>query len=149
MKNSICKLIIIAAISSICGGCATKPQIWVLKNSETALMDYVAIVPVKTPEGNNVANLFGENEGRKYQVPMTNAFLNAYIRKLLEGKDNKLSVQEGNFVIRNINGGKLQVGGGFTSNDGENVSVERNGGVYLGDNQRSGGLVTTLLGWIF
>lgn len=143
--------ILMGLISSTLTGCASTntQQIWVLKNTETAIMNYAAIVPIKNPEGKYVANIFGEYGDRKYQFPMDQQFLNAYVKKLLEGDSNKLFVQEGVLVIRNIEGNKLQIGGTFDSNTGE-VSIQSKGGVYLGTPDKpGGGLVTTMLGWIF
>jgi len=131
-------------------GCASQP-IWVLKKSETALMDYAAIVPIKNPDSKIVANLFGTYEDRHYQVPVEQAYLNAYVKKLLEGKGNQLMVQEGVLVIRNTEGAKLRIGGDFITNpaNGE-VAVETNGGVFLpSPEQSSGGLVTHILKSVF
>ena len=143
------KRFIILGLLFLSSGCASK-DIFVLKKTETALMDYAVIAPLSTPNGKYVANIFGEYENRKYQLPVEQAYLNAYVKKLLDGKDNQIMVQEGHLVIRNINGGKLRVGGDFSTNaeTGE-ISIETNGGVFLAPEHKARGLVTSILGWIF
>jgi hypothetical protein len=147
MKLFILTLLVVVLTS----GCAgSKQQIFVLKKTETAIMNYVAIVPMKEPQGRYVANLFGEYEERRYQVPVEQEFLNAYVKKFLSGRGNQLYVQEGVLLIKNSEGGKLRIGGDFTRDEGMGeVSVDSNGGVFLPQSERSGGLVTSILGWIF
>jgi len=145
------RMIILSVLVMLVTGCASKPQVWVLKKSETALMDYAAIVPLKEPQNEVVAKIYGQYEDRRYEVPLEQSYLNAYIKNLLLGKNNQIFVQQGVLVIRNSAGGKIRIGADFfkSAPNGE-VTMESEGGIFVGptDKKRSGGLVTTMLDWI-
>lgn len=142
--------LILSILILLSSGCASN-DIFVLKKTETAIMNYAAIVPLSTPEGKYVANIFGEYENRKYQLPVEQEYLNAYVKKLLSGNGNRLMVINGYLVIRNVEGGKLRVGGDFSTNpDSGEISIETNGGVFISpEDKNKGGMVTSIMRWIF
>jgi len=148
MKRSALLLVVALLVS----GCSSQ-KVWVLKKTETAIMDYAAIVPMRNPDGKTVAKIYGTFEDRRYEVPMEQQFLNAYVKKLLSGHGNQLYVHDGVLVIRNAEGGKIRVGGdGFYDSPDlglSEFSTETRGGVFLGQPEQSKGLITTLFGWIF
>jgi hypothetical protein len=91
--------------------------VWTLKKSETAVMNYAAIAPLKSPDGKIVAKIYGGFEGRNYEIPVELDNLNSLVKKLLLVKGNNIYVKDGVLVIRNTEGNKLRIGGDLTNPD--------------------------------
>jgi len=107
------------AVISGCG--PARPVTWKLLPTETAQVDYIGIIPLKSPSDGAVAYLYGELQGmRKYEISLTEREVDPELRKLLEANRNaKLKVREGVLVLYPGSGDRITIGGSGTRSGGK------------------------------